>query len=71
MEHYGNLSGDSGVYAYEIGSSYIVVQFNTGATYRYSYAKAGNYHVEQMKQLARRGSGLNSYINRNVKYLYD
>jgi len=71
MEPYRNLSGVSGVYAYQIGSDHIHVRFSTGATYRYSYARAGSYHVEQMKLLAQRGSGLNSYINRYVKYSYD
>lgn len=71
MTRYRNLSGGSGVYAFESGSDYIKVQFNTGAVYRYSYRKAGFAHVEQMKALAYSGSGLNSYINRFVKFLYD
>lgn len=72
MERYGNAGGDSGVYAYEIGSDYITVMFSgTSRTYTYSYRKAGSSHVEQMKILARNGSGLNSYINKYVKHLYD
>lgn len=72
MERYRNAGGDSGVYAYEIGADYIEVQFSgTSRTYTYSYRKAGRNHVEEMKSLARSGSGLNSYINRYVKYLYD
>ena len=71
MERYRNLSGTSGVSAYEIGADYIRVRFSTGAVYRYSYRKAGSGHIEQMKDLARRGSGLNSYITRYVKLLYD
>lgn len=72
MERYTNASGDSGVAAYEIGSDYIRVQFSgKSRIYSYSYRKAGNAHVENMKQLARNGSGLNSYINRHTKYLYD
>lgn len=69
MKRYFNSS--SGIAAYEVGPDYIVVKFKTGSTYRYSYAKAGNNHVETMKRLARRGRGLNSYINRYVKHLYD
>lgn len=34
-------------------------------------AIAGITHVNNMRILAARGSGLNSYINRNVKFLYD
>ena len=72
MERYKNIDGDSGVSYYEIGDNYINVKFHgTIKTYTYSYRKAGRNHVEQMKILARRGEGLNSYINRFVKYLYD
>lgn len=72
MERYGNAGGDSGVSAYEIGTDYIKIKFSgTSRTYTYSYRRAGSTHVEQMKQLARRGSGLNSYINRYAKHLYD
>ena len=72
MERYRNSGGDSGVFAFEIGSDYILVQFSgTSRTYKYSYRKAGQNHVESMKRLARSGSGLNSYINRYVKNLYD
>ena len=72
METYNNTGNDSGVSAYEIGSDYIRVQFS-GSTrnYTYSYGKAGCTHVNNMKQLARNGSGLNSYINRHTKHLYD
>ena len=71
MERYRNLR-DSGVSHYETGSDYVKVKFSgTSRTYTYSYRKAGSNHVEQMKVLALRGSGLNSYINRYVKHLYD
>lgn len=72
MEKYKNLGRDSNVESYEIGKDSIRVKFNgTTKVYSYSYRKAGLDHVEQMKVLARNGSGLNSYINRNVKNLYD
>lgn len=72
MERYKDTGGDSGVSSYEIGSDYIAVKFSgTGKIYTYSYRKAGRIHVENMKQLAQKGSGLNSYINRHVKNLYD
>lgn len=72
MEKYRNLGGDSGVSAFEIGYDYIIVKFSgTARTYRYSNRKAGKNHVETLKQLARRGNGLNSYINKYVKHLYD
>lgn len=72
MQHYRNSGGDSGVSAYEIGTDYIAVKFSsTAKVYTYSYRKAGHTHVENMKRLAQSGSGLNSYINRHVKHLYD
>jgi hypothetical protein len=72
MERYRNKGGDSGVYAFEIGENYITVKFNgTAKSYTYSYRKAGAKHVENMKSFATSGSGLNSYINQYVKYLYD
>ncbi len=72
MERYRNSGGDSGVSSFEIGTDYITVRFSGSIrTYRYSYRKAGQHHVETMKRLARSGSGLNSNINRYVKILYD
>jgi hypothetical protein len=71
MEKYANRSGQSGVSTYEIGPNYIRVRFSSGSVYQYSYRKAGQSHVENMKQLAMQGSGLNSYINTNVKFKYD
>jgi hypothetical protein len=72
MERYRNSRGDSGVSSFEIGTDYIIVKFSGSfRSYRYSYNKAGQNHVEIMKRLALSGSGLNSYINRYVKNLYD
>lgn len=72
MERYRNKGGDSGVYAFEIGEKHITVKFNgTTRSYTYSYRKAGSRHVDNMKSLAILGSGLNSYINKYVKKLYD
>lgn len=71
MERYGNIGRDSGVLEYEIGANYIKVKFSDGSIYLYSYRKPGDYHVEQMKNLAQNGVGLNSYINKNVKHKYE
>jgi hypothetical protein len=72
MEIYLDLDSDSGVIAYEIGDTYIRVRFDkTFKIYKYSYYKAGQFHVEKMKILAKSGNGLNSYIMKNVKNLYD
>ena len=72
MQRYLNRNGNSGVESYEIGDTYIEVCFlGTSKTYRYSYASAGEPHVEQMKILAQNGYGLNSYIMKNVKFSYE
>jgi len=66
MERYPNLSGRSGIAFFELGTDSITVQFRDGATYLYNHDSAGAPHINQMKQLARAGSGLNSYIDRYV-----
>ena len=72
MQRYLNRNGNSNVAYYEIGNTYIdVCFFGSQKTYRYSYASAGRYHVEQMKILAQNGCGLNSYIMRNVRFSYE
>jgi len=70
MENYGNLGGDSGVVAYEIGPESIKVKFRDGWIYEYSYRSAGQINVERMKSLARVGQGLNSFINCIVRMGY-
>lgn len=70
MERYKNLGGNSGVVAYEIGSDFIRVQFSDGSIYLYTYASAGSHNIEHMKQLARNGQGLNSFINTIVRKAY-
>lgn len=71
MDRYRNLSGGSNVFAYEIGDDRITVKFNDGSTYLYTNAKTGNRNIEQMKRLAVQGRGLNSFINTQVKKLYE
>jgi len=44
---------------------------DTESVYRYSYESTGRENVEEMKRLAAQGHGLNSFINRRVKYLYE
>lgn len=70
MKPYKNLSGDSGVVAYDIGEEHIDVQFRHGEAYRYDYPSAGAEHIENMKLLARAGRGLSTYISRYVKDRY-
>ena len=71
MELYQNISGDSGIYAYDTGSDFITVYFINGKQYTYSYRSAGTGNVEQMKNLAHTGSGLNGFIIKNCKEDYE
>lgn len=68
MEYYQNSGGKSNIESFEIGDDYISIWFKRASKpYVYSYRSAGRDHVENMKELARSGSGLNSYIMHNVK----
>ena len=72
MQHYRNIGGNSNVNSYAIGDTYLDVLFyGTPRVYRYSYKSAGVENVENMKVLAEQGYGLNSFINRYVKYKYE
>ncbi len=70
MQTYKDLSGDSGVEAYEINSGAITVKFSRGGTYLYNQSKPGAAHVAEMQRLAESGDGLNAYINKFVKKDY-
>ncbi|HXA17149.1 MAG TPA: hypothetical protein VN380_09170 [Thermoanaerobaculia bacterium] len=65
MQAYLNLSGDSGIRSYEIGPSFIRVQFHRGDPYLYTYQSAGRDNVEHMKQLAASGKGLSTFISQH------
>lgn len=72
MTLYLNRNGNSNVKGFLIKEHSIDVLFyGTNRIYSYSYSRAGKYHVENMKAFAIRGFGLNSYINKYCKYLYD
>ena len=67
MTRYLNLSGKSGVRAYEIRDQSIVIEFRYKGKYIYNYERPGREHVEEMKRLAVAGKGLSTYISRDVK----
>lgn len=67
MKQYANLSGNSGVLAYETGPDWIDVKFRNGDTYLYTHDKPGALHVETMKRLAAAGKGLSGYISQNLQ----
>lgn len=69
MTPYRNLSGESNMVSYEITEDSIHVVFKSGAhrNYLYNSIRPGQAVVDQMKELAAQGRGLNSYISRVVK----
>jgi D-serine deaminase-like pyridoxal phosphate-dependent protein len=69
MKAYKNLSGTSGVIAYEIGEGSITIQFNT-QTYLYTNQSAGAANIQRMHALAEAGRGLGGFINTSVKNSY-
>lgn len=71
MEKYSNIDRDSGVVRYELGPDFIRVQFSDGSQYLYTNNSAGSDRIEHMKQFAQRGDGLNAYINKYAKKLYE
>lgn len=71
MERYKNLSGASGVQAYEIGDQSITVRFSTGDRYLYTDQSAGAENIAEMQRLATLGSGLSTFISQVVKDRYE
>lgn len=67
MKRYKDITGLSGVTAYEFGEDSITVEFNHDAVYLYTYASTGKRTIEKMKRLANAGKGLSTYISQVVK----
>jgi len=66
MKKYKDVNGGSGISFYECGPDFISIKFKDNATiYTYNYAVTGKKHVEKMKWLAEKGSGLSTYIAQN------
>ncbi len=70
MTRYKNLSGDSGVTAYAVTRNSIIVEFRDGPAYLYTHCIPGMRKVQAMKQLAAKGRGLATYINKFVRKRY-
>ena len=69
MQRYANR-GVSNVVSYDVGDDSIKVQFDDRSRYLYTYESAGAANVEEMKNLAREGEGLNDFIKKNVGTRY-
>jgi len=70
MELYKNTNGRSAIRKYEAGIDYLIVEFENGSMYKYNMVRPGTKQLNQMIQLARMGTGLDSYIQENVKDNY-
>jgi hypothetical protein len=70
FHRYGNRNGGSGVAGYALLADGIAVKFANGAVYVYDRGCPGRLHVTRMKQLAREGAGLATYISRRVGQRY-
>ena len=71
MERYKNLNGNSGVSNFALGDEWIEVEFLRKGIYRYTYKSAGRAQIEKMKQLARKGQGLSTYISQHTHNMYE
>ncbi len=71
MPRYANLSGDSGVVAYETDADSITLTFVNGDRYLYSATRPGRATVERMKTLAKSGRGLSTFVSQQVREAYD
>ena len=67
MQRYKNMHRNSGVVAFQLGHDYIDIEFRDGKRYRYTEAVPGQREVEAMKQLARSGQDLATFINQHVR----
>lgn len=70
MQRYRNVSGDSGVVAFELRPRSIIVQFRDGSKYEYTVSSAGPDAIAEMKRLAVQGHGLSGFVSQRVRDAY-
>lgn len=70
MQRYKNLSGESGVVAYEIGATSITIKFRGGDRYLYTQDSAGAADLAEMQRLACAGQGLCTFISQVIRNRY-
>ena len=71
MQAYNHSTRDTGVTAYQVSDDGIYVEFRDGSVYLYTIKSAGAVSIAKMKDLAAKGKGLTTYINRYVKKRYE
>lgn len=70
FRRYGNRGNRSGIESFALLARGIAVRFSDGSVLLYDRDCPGAQHVEKMKELARLGSGLGTYIARHVGRRY-
>lgn len=71
LQPYASPNGNSGVVAYRIDGDSITLRFVDRSTlYLYDANRPGLAAVYEMQRLAKRGTGLTTYINRHVRNNY-
>jgi len=66
MALYKDVTGTSGITAFESKNDSITIEYKNGSVYQYSDQTAGAANVGFMKSLAAAGHGLNSFINMHL-----
>lgn len=67
MQPYQESSDESGIAAYRVTPTTIIIAFKAGGVYLYNHSRPGRAHVQAMQKLAASGDGLNTYINQHVR----
>ena len=69
MKPYGDLNNNSGIIGYAIDDydTCMDIEFANGGIYTYRRSNVGEANFAVMKALAIAGSGLNAFINKNVR----
>lgn len=70
MHRYRNISGESGVVAYDIGKDAITIEFTGGERYLYTERSAGAENIAKMQELAREGRGLSTFVSQHIRTRY-
>ena len=70
FRRYGNRGNRAGIESFALLARGIAVRFTDGSVLLYDRDCPGALHVEKMKELARAGAGLGTYISRHVGRRY-
>ena len=71
MPRYKNLSGHSGVAAYETTTDSITLTFVDGGRYLYTSVSVGRAALDRMVALAKAGRGLSTFVSQHVRENYE